>query len=193
MKAKTRFACVCIICAMLVGVAAATPITFIYTGTGSGTLGSVPFTASSYVITSQGDTENRQNFEIRDTTGWFIDHSASSIAITGLGTFDVLTGTRTFVNNTNLTVGYSRANGGDLFDGPIDTVFGTWDMLGPIGPISGTGSLDQWGSGDIDTTGGILIFADGTPNAVFTAIPEPATMCLLGLGALGMLRKRKTV
>jgi hypothetical protein len=37
-----------------------------------------------------------------------------------------------------------------------------------------------------------LIFADGSSGTVFTAIPEPATICLLGLGALSLLRRKRS-
>lgn len=171
-------------------IAAADVLTFIHTGNGSGTLNGVPFPASNFTITSTGDTNNRQSFG----SGWFIDHSSSSINIQGVGNLTVLTPTRTFVNNPGQIVGYSRAgsNGADLYNGPTNAVFGTWDMLGPIGPIAGTASLLQWQlNPQINTSGGILIFNNGTSPATFQAIPEPASAVLVGLGALaGLLRRR---
>ncbi len=81
------------------------------------------------------------------------------------------------------TVGFSRepgAGGADLFNGPSHAQFATWDMLSPIGPISGSGYLLQWHYSPIDTTGGILIFNDDTCDATFTAA-LPTTPAFPGL------------
>jgi len=144
-------------------------ITFTHEGNGSGTLDGIPFPASDFVITALGVTGDR----VSNSGGWFIDHLSASISIDGLGDFDLLTGTRTFVNNDVQTVGFSRAgiSGADLFNGPIDAQFATWDMLGSIGPISGLGGLLEWTDTPlIDTTGGILMFDIGTCEATFTAV-----------------------
>lgn len=173
--------------------AEATLLTFTHEGTGSGTLDGELFPALDFVITATGDTGDRLSLGIGN--GWWINHISASISIDGLGDFDFLTGTRTFVNNDSSTVGFSRANpeedGWDLFNGPTDAVFNTWDMLGPIGPISGLGHLFQWGVfPQINTTEGILFFDDDSEvGATFTATPEPGTMVLLGLGGLMLRRK----
>ena len=163
-------------------------LTFVHEGNGSGTLGGNPFAALDFVIAAVGDTGDRDLY----SSGWFIDHLSASISIDGLGDFELLTGTRTFVHNNHQTVGFSRAgiNGADLFDGPTDAQFATWDMLNPIGPISGSGSLMQWTNiPQINTTGGILAFDSGSSYAIFTAIPEPGTVLLLSLGGLMLRRK----
>jgi hypothetical protein len=168
-------------------------ITFTQTGVGSGTIGATTFTNAAFTITDIGNTANRTAVPL----GFFIDDTSASILINGVGTFGFLTGTRTFVNNSvgNGTVGFSRAGtaGDDLFDGPSNAVFGTWDMLSSIGPISGTGFLQQWDPaafGAVNTTGGVLIFQSGSSSTVFNGttgtVPEPSTLpvltgCLIGL------------
>ena len=97
------------------------------------------------------------------------------------------------MSNTYQGGGLSRVsvNQADLLWGTTDVQFATWDMLGPIGPISGPGRLLQWSMTPlIDTTGGVLIFDDGDYNVTFTATPEPTTLLLFGLGGLMLRRKR---
>lgn len=162
---------------------------FTHTGSGSGSLDGEPFPLSDFIITAYVDTDDRQGF----SSGWFIDHLSASISIEGVADVDFLTATRHFVNNSGQLVGFSRAgsSGADLFNGPSHPDFGTWDMLGPIGPISGTGYLLQWTNYDVHTTGGILVFADGSSDAVFTAVPEPATLGMLVVGGLALMLRRR--
>lgn len=170
--------------------ASATMLTFTHTGNGSGTLNGMSFPASDFVITATGDTADRVSF----FHGWWIPNTSASIWIAGLGNFDILVATHDFVNTYYQTVGFSQGAGRgvlghDLFDGPTDTAFSAWDMSGPIGPVSGTGELLQWTlSPQIDTTGGILVFNDGTCPTTYTVVPEPATLSLLAL--VGMLTGR---
>jgi len=186
---KMKKTLICAVAAMVLAVSAeAGLVMFTHEGNGNGTLDGNPFSASDFVITAVGDTGDRASY----SSGWFIDHSSASISIDGLGDFDFLTGTRTFVNNDSQTVGFSREgiSGADLFDGPTNAEFATWYMLDPIGPISGSGSLMQWTNYTVNTTGGILVFDSGSSDATFMAIPEPATLALLGLGSL-LLRRRR--
>jgi hypothetical protein len=176
---------------LLASPAAAIPIFFFHEGNGSGTLNGVPFGPSDFEITSVADTLNRQSFG----GGFFIDHTTSTIAIGGVGVFQVLTPTRTFNNQSGSIVGYSRAGAGglDLFNGPTHASFATWDMLSSIGPIAGNGSLLQWTSSPVITSGGVLEFNSAPTFAVFEAIiPEPTTLAM-AIGAMvpTALRRRK--
>jgi hypothetical protein len=187
------------------------PITFTYTGSGSGALNGISFGDTApvaFTITATGDTDHRQTFGSGLTTGFFIEHESltptaptASISITGLGIFDFVTDSRTFVNNSNNAsngvIGFSRVAsqsdpGSDLFNGPPNAVPGIWDMLTDIGPIKGTGRLLQWSSTfpDVVTTGGVLEFNtnESTPwtfqaivGSVPEPVPEPGTLALLGL------------
>lgn len=178
--------------------ALAAPITFTSTGTGTGSIGATNFTDANFVITAIGDTTARQ-----DLGGgvFVIFHTSAQIDISGVGVFDFITGTRTFVNQGAPIVGFSRASGLDLLNGPNNAAFSSWDMLTSIGPINGTANLLQWGSSPVDTSGGVLSFSDGSSATSFTAtvgevpgVPEPSTWTLLlgGMVLAGAIRRRNT-
>lgn len=178
----------------ITGSAVAVPITFIHTGTGSGSIDGAGFGASAFVITAFGDTNDKLN---QGGFADYINHLSASIFINGVGTFNFITGTRTFLN-TQL-VGFSRAGeSADLYNGPDNVALLGWDMASSIGPVGGTGGLLQWLNSPVLTDGGQLVFDSGSSDATFQAIvgvPEPGTLVLLGLGlaAMGFGRRRKNV
>jgi hypothetical protein len=187
-----------IVAAVLPSAAApAEMITFVHEGAGGGTIGGNIFAPSDFVITAVGDTDDRQVFPIG--SGWYIDHTAASIRIDGVGTFDILVPTRTFVNNEVFegvgVVGFAHggSEGLDLYDGPDGSDFAAWDMLNSIGPLTGNGLLLQWDAGPpVETTGGTLIFDTSITTATFTAIiPAPPTMALIGVVALTRQRRHR--
>lgn len=177
------------------GSASATPITYVHTGSGSGSIGEVSFGALApvaFTINATGDTANVQSC---GGGCLFNDNLSASITIAGVGTFNFITPTR-FFSNVGI-VGFSRASGSDLFNGP--TVV-SWDMISSIGPVLGSGFLIQWGLSSVLTDGGTLFFNNGETNASFTAtvgaqVPEPMTLWLVAMAllfSLGMARCRMT-
>jgi len=194
-----HFVRMALIATALVGAPPATaglPIEFTHEGIGEGTLNGVPFGPTDFVITAFGDIGDRTEI----ASGWEIEHLTAMIEIDGVGSFGILTATRTFVNNATQRVGFSRVSGNqgrDLFNGPTHPEFGHWDMTTSIGPLFGDdGSLFQWDRDPvIETTGGILFFFDAEDVPVtFTAevIPgAPAPLCLLPAAFVLCPRRRR--
>jgi hypothetical protein len=189
----------------------ATPIMFIHTAEGEGTLGGQPF-SGNFTITGFGDTDDRQD----DTFGFHVNYTSASIDIDGVGSFCLITAFDTWVGNTGSDghglVGIGRvfgADGGNLNEGPADPAFETYDLLTSIGPIFGTAFFTNLSP--IRTSGGTLLFNEGqgfSSDASFQAIlnpstcpvcpppagalPEPGTVLLLasGLIPIGIVRWR---
>ncbi len=174
-------------------VASATPISYTHTGFGSGTLNGVFFGAAAPVAFTINATSDTSTLQSCGGPCLFNDNLTASITIQGLGTFDFLTGTRYFENVGVVGLSRAGASGNDLFNGPA---LSGWDMASSIGPIVGTGLLLQWTQNpQINTTGGILIFNDGSTASTFTAtvgaraVPEPASLLLVGAGLFVLARR----
>lgn len=161
------------------GASSAMPITFVHGGTGSGTLGGEAF-VGDFTILAQADTDAIAAFR----TGFSLEHLFARIAIAGLGTFDLLTPTRTYVNHRLASVGFARSAGPDLLGGPSGAAaFTSWNMRTSLALIEGQGSQLQWGLAPIHTSGGTLYFnTDTTTPARFSAqvaLPVTATWLLM--------------
>ena len=98
-------------------------IDYIFTGTGSGTLGATAFSNADFIITMWGNTG-----DVMDIGGGEVFHvigNAAEVEIVGVGTASVIPVFRTFVNHNTDSVGFSSAGPDyyDLFGVPVDTYF----------------------------------------------------------------------
>jgi hypothetical protein len=182
--------------------AQADSITFIHQGSGSGTLNGQSFGALapvSFTITAIADTGS---IEFPGPGVLSLEHSVASITIAGVGTFDFVTATRTFFNDDNDLVGFGRSvslGGTDLFYSGQGATLDGYDLASSIGPVAGSGLLQQWNLGDVLTSGGVLFFAGSDLGGTFTArtgdttpVPLPSALALsvLALGLMTVRRKR---
>ena len=177
-------------------------INFVHTGSGSGSIGETVFENRTFTISATINTANVTG------TGSFrqVSHDTAMIEIEGEGTYTFTSGTRHWKNGD--LVGFARsygAGGSDLFNGPSDSSIGSWDMLTSLATVNGTASMMQWTSPTVDTSGGELVFdvdVTDTINSTFTAtvatvaVPEPSSIAMFGIGALGLFgysrRRRQT-
>ena len=199
MRATRSVFLACVISLVTSVAAMATPISYIHTGFGSGTLNGVAFGSLAPVAFTINATSDTSTVAVIPGAGWYNDNLSASITIAGVGTYNFTAATRFFSNTLQGIVGFSRAglNGTDLFNGPL---LAGWNMTTSVGPIAGSGQLLQWLGPAVLTSGGQLIFNNGVSDSTFQAIvgtaavPEPGTFALFGIGVAGLaaraLRKR---
>ena len=115
----------------------------------------------------------------------------------GIGTFAITNDDYVFVNQGGSLVGYGVRNIPNCCDiiQYANAAYGTYNLQTSIGPIAFPGnnpSLFDWTN--VPTSGGLMTvtsMTDNTFRAVVSPVPEPGTLSLLSIGALGLLLRRR--
>ena len=173
--------------------AQAAPITYTFTGTGSGSLGSTSFTNANFVVSLVADTANIDTTTFGPSTPSVLVTS-SMISITGLSPATITEQLRVFNNKSSQIAGFTATSGFDRYD-VSSSALSNYNLDTNFGPITG----DLLGSDLIDlaTNSGTLNLTASNPTSTFQAVtnaaaaPEPGTLPLVGMGivsGLGVVR-----
>lgn len=212
-----------VLCLVLVGTifaglgnlstAHAAPIVYTHTfQSNGGSLGGNSFGPGEVVITAHANTDDITFWESlvvgSDPDGNpvtadvdAIIHTSATIAIEGVGEFDFITGTETFFIRDFGLAGFAIAGtepgqGIGVAIGPGGITEG--ELFDLSGLFVGEGSLENWFTLAVMTTGGVLAFNDTLSTAISleaTAVPIPGAVAffLTGLAATGFMKRfRKT-
>jgi hypothetical protein len=180
-----------VLCGSGLSPAQATPITYTFTGTGSGDLAGNSFFDVFFKVAIPGDTANVETTTYGPDTPT-ITGLTGTIALTGVGTGTFSNPLYVFNNQTNEAVGFGDFINFDLIDLFVPGKgLATYDLRTSFGPITDPNPyFSQFTS--VGLSIGTLSFS-GVSNATFTAevVPLPGTLLLLGSGLTGLLGWRR--
>jgi uncharacterized protein (TIGR03382 family) len=127
----------------------------------------------------------------------FVNNDAVTIDFGALGLFDVTEATSTFVNQNTNVLGFAEENVGfGKFDLGSDSAFSSFDLATelPAVELSATSNGQGIAVTDGATTGEIEFTSFLSPvsfTSSASAVPEPSSMCWIGLIATGGLMRRR--
>lgn len=173
----------------LATVAVASPITYTFTGTGSGTVNGNAFNGT-FTITDVADTTG-----ITSGGGEYRNTPSSSVFSSGAFTANLVT--PLVIENTVAPgfMGFSESVTPFNDESLTNSVFETYALNTALPLTSGGLSVATGTLGTFPTDTGVLVFSSITALSfqATTAAPEPAAFCFagIGLGSLFILRRRR--
>jgi hypothetical protein len=184
-----------LICLLLFGAFAgmAQTLTCSFQFTASGTLGTQPFTNAAITITTVSSPATRVSGTLNT-----VDNTAASIAVAGLGTFQITTATQiaetvsppNSAPGSAVTESISFSAGGNIFGVQLNRTIvnsNSWNMPSSLGPItSGQTNISAWDVFPVSTGGGRLTFytvssVQITFQATYAGTPPPPTLSRVGV------------
>ncbi|HEY8100208.1 MAG TPA: PEP-CTERM sorting domain-containing protein [Burkholderiaceae bacterium] len=175
----------------------ATPITFSFWGTATGSLGGQSFTDAAFSVTSLADTNNVHHNYIPGVDYVYANHS--SISIAGFGLADFTIAITDLVNRNIGAFLFSDPTQNRLIMSVANSDALTYDLTSSIGPDSGPSNVNT--TVFFGTSLGLLNLTNISENnyqAVLgetTDVPEPGILMLIliGLGMMTFFVRRRTL
>jgi hypothetical protein len=178
---------------LLSGFAWAAPVTYTESIIATGAIGFDDFTNALLTLTFSGDTANVA--PVVNVHGVFSNPvGIAQVEIPGL-TATLRDPTVVFVNNSTGVAGFEDMTAHiDLID-TDNSVFGGYGLTTAIGPILGTSGTATtefaFPTTDLDQGDLTIRSTTGVPTFTATLAPEPAVLCLVGLGLIAGVAVRR--
>jgi PEP-CTERM motif len=198
----------------------ATPITYEFSGTGSGAIGGTSFTNALVVYNGTADTANVETLLFMGFTFYAVALDGLKVNIAGVGTATILDPAEVFdfpqaiidpdgeipplpglilgrIDNPPDLGGFTGMAA--LFSNSL-AGYDLKTSFGPIGGIGGVGFIEACGTPGHDpclaTSRGALSFttnivSEGTFAATVHPVPEPTTLLLMGGGLTALVRRSR--